>query len=298
MWWRFFYLFRNALHGLGRAPVRSLLSTVTMGVALAVLGAYLLLYSNLEVVLASWGRDLDLSIYLKDDIRPAEIEELTAHLQGRPEVAELRYFSRAANLERLRLDWPQHAELFGGGVEGLAEASLEVRLRPVPDRHATLARLARAVSTRPGVAATDFGEEELQRVELALGLLKSSGAVLAGLLALAALFVMGATIRLALRDRGGEIEIMKLCGATNAFIRAPLLLEGTLQGAVGGAIAVGLVGTLHLFLLGAVDELFAGPVGVTALAFLPAELSASLVGGGALLGALGSALAAARYLRT
>jgi cell division transport system permease protein len=295
---RLFYLFRNALHGLSRAPVRSLLCTLTLGVALAVVGAYLLLYSNLEGMLSRWGSDLDLSVYLQDNIRPDELEALTAHLRGRPEVAELRYLSRAANLERLRLEWPQHADLFSGEIENLAEASLEVRLRPVADRPLALARLARLASAQPGVAATDFGEEDLKRVEQGLALLKSAGAVLAGLLALSALFIVGATIRLALQDRGPEIEIMKLCGATNAFIRTPLLLEGTLQGAAGGGIALALVGILHLFLLGALDELFAGAAPAGPIAFLPAEQSVALVGGGALLGALGSALGAARYLRS
>lgn len=294
---RLAYFLKTALRGIRRSPLRSLLCAGTMAVALTILGAYLLVYANLESLLAGWGRDLDLSVYLRDEITPAERADLAAYLRGRPEVAEVGYRDRARALARLRDEWPQHGDLLAALDERVVEASLEVRLRSVPDRREALGRLARAAAARPGAAATDYGEEELGRVEGALGLLRSAGAFLAGLLGLAALFVVGANIRLALRDRRDELEIMKLCGATRAFIRAPLYVEGALQGALGGGLAVGLVSLLHGFLESAVAELTGGPAGAVPLAFLSGDLALAIVGGGAALGALGSAIAAGRYLR-
>jgi cell division transport system permease protein len=294
---RLAYFLRTALRGMRRSPLRTLLCAGTIAAALAVLGGYLLVYGNLESVLGRWGRDLDLSVYLKDQATDAERADLATWLRARPEVAEVRAVSRTEALERLRLQWPQHGEILAGLGENPAEASLEVRLGPVADLGAVLAALARALEGRAGVAAVEYGQGELVRIEAALDLLRSAGTVLAGLLAFAALFVAGATIRLAIRDRRDELEIMKLCGATDAFIRAPLYLEGAFQGVVGGLVALGLVAALRAFLGGALQEIFALPGGAPALAFLSTEITFGLVAGGALLGALGSAVAAGRYLR-
>lgn len=296
---RLFYFVKTALRGIRRSPLRSVLCTATTGVALAVLGSYLLLYVNLETLLASWGSDLDLSVYLKDDISVQARERLGEKLRLRPEVSEVRYVDRADAALRLRREWPQHAELLAAAGDIPTEASFELRLGPVRDLRVALGTLSRELLGEAGVAATDYGERELARVEVALELLRSAGAVLAAILALAAMFMIGATVRLAIRERRDELEIMRLCGATNAFIRAPLYLEGALQGVIGGVLALGLVFLLHAFLEGAVDDVFsAARPGQSALSFLSLELSFALVGGATVLGGLGSAVAAGRYLRT
>lgn len=286
------YVLRSAWRGLARSPLRSLLSAGSIGVTLGVLGAYVLLYLHFESFLSRWGGDLDLSIYLADAVTSAERADLETYLRARPDVAEIRYTSKEAARERLRREWPAFATLLAEHDDDLAEASFEVRLRPVADVRAALAALARDVARRPGVSGTEFGEVELARVEDALAALRSAGAILGGLLGFAALFVVGATIRLALRERGHELEIMRLCGATNAFIRAPLFLEGALQGALGGAVALGLVAGLHAAIEGALGGL--APHG---LSFLSADIAALFLGGSAMLGALGSAVAARRHLR-
>lgn len=291
---RLLYFWKTALRGMRRTPLRSGLCAATTGVALAVLGSYLLLYANVEGLLSNWGSELDLSVYLRDDITAAQRDALRSNLKGRPEVAEVRFVDRSDAGERLARDWPQHAATLRDVGDLPVEASFEVRLQPTPDLRGALSKLAGQVAPAPGVAATDFGERELHRVEAALDLLRSAGAVLAAILALAAMFMIGATVRLAIRERRDELEIMRLCGATNAFIRAPLYLEGAIQGVLGGAVAIGLVALLHGFLEGAVTEVFAREVQLT---FLSVELALAVVAGATVLGAMGSAMAAGRYLR-
>lgn len=294
---RLFYFFRTATRGVRRSPVRTVLCALTTGIALAVLGSYLLLYVNLETLLATWGSDLDLSVYLKDDAKREARERLAEKLRARADVAEVRFVDRAAAAEKLRNEWPQHAAILGAPDLPI-EASFEVRLAPTRELRGALATLGVALAAEPGVAGTDYGERELQRIEIALDLLRGAGAVLAAILALAAMFMIGATVRLAIRERKDELEIMRLCGATNAFIRAPLYLEGAFQGIVGGALALGLVGLLHGFLEGAVDDVFTTRSSAEgALAFLSPELVLALLFGATILGALGSVVAAGRYLR-
>ena len=301
---RLWYFTKTALRGMRRTPLRSALCAATTGVALAVLGAYLLLYANVDGLLSNWGSDLDLSVYLRDDISVQAREDLRASLTARPVVAEVRFVDRAAAGDKLAREWPRegpeetnwpaHAALLRDVDDLPVEASFEVRLQPTADLRGALAKLAAEVNALPGVAATDFGERELGRVEMALELLRNAGAALAVILALAAMFMIGATVRLAIRERRDELEIMRLCGATNAFIRAPLYLEGALQGVLGGGVAVGLVALLHGFLESAVGEVFSNNVQLT---FLSTELAFIVVVGAMLLGALGSAMAASRYLR-
>jgi cell division transport system permease protein len=289
---------RTAFRGIRRAPLRSILTAVTMGVALAILSAYLLFYQNMESMLAAWGRELDVSIFLSDDITAARREALRELLVARPEVAEVRFVDRARAFERLRRAWPEQAELLAAGGENPAEASFEVRFGNVPDLRRACSDLAAATRGLPGVAAADFGEPELVRVEGTLALLRTIGAVLAAFLSLAALFIAGATVRLALRERREEIEILRLCGATNAFIRAPLYLEGAFQGIAGGALALVLTAALCQVMAAAGAALLGGPGPGGSFPHLTPELAFGVLGGGAVLGALGSALAASRYLRT
>jgi cell division transport system permease protein len=284
------------MRGVTRAPLRSALCAATSGVSLAVLCAFLVLYTNVEGALAGFGAQLDMSVYLQEGTDAGTTDRVGAWLRARAEVAEVRYVDVATVAERLRTEHPEHAALWGDPRDLPLERSFEVRLTAASNLRERLAGLAEEVRAVPGVAAADYGAGELRRVEGALDLLRSVGVVLAIILALAAMFVIGATVRLAIRDRRDELEIMRLCGATNAFIRAPLYLEGALQGLLGGGLALGLAALLHALLETSLPA-FLPDGGSLQLAFLSTDAVLSVIAGAALLGAAGSALAASRYLR-
>jgi len=121
-----------------------------------------------------------------------------------------------------------------------------------------------------------------------------AGALLAVLLA--ALLVVANTIRLAVYARRDEIEIMKLVGATDAYVRAPFLMEGALQGLLGSSIAVGSILAVQHWLLPRAEQAFAFAAGVAPPQMLPAH-AAALVAFGGIVGLLGSWIAVGRFLK-
>src|SRR5204862_8052707 len=183
---------------------------------------------------------------------------------------------RAMALRRLRVDLGDMA----GALDGLAQNPLPPSLEITPRVSlppATVRFLAAQMGTLPGVTEVDYGREWLDKLEaLARGLRVFGAGALFTVLG-AALLVVANTIRLAVYARRDEIEIMKLVGATDGYVRAPFLLEGALQGLLGAALALGAVVGVERWLLPRASQAFAFAAGVVAPAILPSH-AASLLG--------------------
>jgi cell division transport system permease protein len=132
----------------------------------------------------------------------------------------------------------------------------------------------------------------IQRLSAAVRLVRGAGLLLGGLLAAAAVFTISNVLRLTAYARQDELDIMRLVGATRAWVRGPFVVEGLLQGAIGGALAVGLLWVA--FRLGAQPALEATDLLGRAVVFLPLQLSFALVLGGALAGLVGSLVSLGR----
>ena len=155
---------------------------------------------------------------------------------------------------------------------------------------------AQFLGTLPGVSEVDYGREWLDKLEaLARGLRVFGAGALFTVLG-AALLVVANTIRLAVYARRDEIEIMKLVGATDGYVRAPFLMEGALQGVLGAGVGVGAVLAAQHLLLPHASQAFAAAAGVGAPHLVPAH-AAALLAAGALVGFVGSWIAVARFLK-
>jgi cell division transport system permease protein len=142
-----------------------------------------------------------------------------------------------------------------------------------------------------------YGQEWLERFESFVSLLRLAGAILGGFLLFAALFIVANTIKLTLYARRDELEIMALVGATPMFIKSPFLLEGALQGALGGGLAVaGAYALFQLFLQQGLNSLLLAS-GVERVTFLPLSWQLLLIAAGVLLGLAGSLLSLRKLVR-
>jgi cell division transport system permease protein len=146
------------------------------------------------------------------------------------------------------------------------------------------------------VVEVDYGREWLDRIEALGRSMRNFGSGALALVLAAALLVVANTIRLAVYARRDEIEIMKLVGATNAYVRTPFLLEGMLQGLAGAILAVLGLEIVQRVVIPRAAAAFSFAAGAAAPNLLPAHLGI-LLGAGALVGLLGSYLAVARFLR-
>lgn len=268
-----------------------LVAVSSLTVAFLCLATALLGMANLGEVAEAWGRTARMSIYLEDGASADDVAQLRLLLEGLPEVTGVEHRTGADARDELARE--DMAELSSLPAE-VFPASLEVELGG-----GTAAARTAAIAERIARFEVVEDVETYQGWFEQLATLVSAGEItalaLAGLVLLCVLFVVGNTIRLAIAGRQGEIEVLKLCGASDGFVRGPFLVEGAVQGFVGALMAVLLLFIAFLALRTHVDATIAGLAGVRTV-FLQPAVSLSLILGGTLIGAAGSAISLRRYL--
>ena len=263
------------------------LSVVSLAVAFVCLGAALLVVVNIHALKERWGRTGRASIYLKDGAPAQQVEAIVGALKATPEVRGVRYLSptdaRATALQSTGGDatlkaLPQDA--FPASIEiDVAEGTSE------QDVQAMMGKLG----SLPAVDGVETYGTWTER----LGTLLQGGTLAAGALAAivfgAVLAVVASTMRLALTRRRTEVEVLRLVGASDSFVRTPYVLEGTFQGALGSFTAVLILGALFTVVRSRIDGDLTSLMGLDPM-FLPLPVMAAMIAVGALLGALGGAL--------
>jgi len=290
--WR---LSRRAAVNLWRAPLPSLISVLTIGLSLFLGATFVLGLFTARTLLTSWGAQASMTLYLDPSANDAAARALSQEIRARGDL-DVQYVDPAAALRRLRGDLGELGPALDGLTQNPLPASLEIRPR-VPMAAPSLRVLASELGHMPGVKDVEFGRDWLDKLEaLGSGLRAFAAGALLAVIG-AALLVVANTIRLAVYARRDEIEIMKLVGATDGYVRAPFLLEGALQGLLGAAVAVGAVLVAQHWLLPRASQAFAFAAGVSAPQLLPVH-AAAVLAAGALVGFAGSWMAVARFLKT
>jgi cell division transport system permease protein len=270
------------------------LSVFSLAVAFVCLGAALLVLTNLRSIEERWAHAGRASIYLKDNAAAQDVEQLKSALGAVPIVTSVRYISSSqARTEFGKAEAGPKAELAALPVEAFP-ASIEIEVK----NDITDEELTAVVTKLKQLPAVDDVETYQAWTERLAHLIRG-GVAAAALLALvvfaSVLAVVGSTIRLALQRRRTEVEVLKLVGATDRFIKGPFLVEGMSQGALGATGAIALLGTLFLVVRGRLDAELAGLVGVEP-SFLPWQVVLGMIGVGMLLGTLAALLGLRRLV--
>ncbi len=285
---------RRAQRGMLREWRLHALSMFSLSVAFVCLGASLLVLTNLRALEDRWAHAGRASIYLRDNAAPNEVEALKSALGRVPSITSIRYVSSGqARSDFGRRESGGKSELAALPAEAFP-ASLEIEMK----REVSDAELGEVASKLRMLSAVE-DVETYQAWTERLGRLIRGGVAAALLLAVvvfaSVLAVVGSTIRLALQRRRTEVEVLKLVGATDRFIKGPFLVEGMSQGALGAAGAVGLLGALFMLVRGRFDAELASLIGIEP-SFLPWQVVLGMVGVGTLLGMLAAALGLRRLV--
>lgn len=285
---------RRARRGMLREWRLHALSVFSLAVAFVCLGAALLVLTNLRAIEERWAHAGRASIYLKDSASAEDIEQIKAALTAVPIVTSVRYVSASqARSEFGQQEAGARAELAALPVEAFP-ASLEIEVQS----GVTDAELGDVVGKLRQLPAVD-DVETYQAWTERLGRLIRGGVAAAALLALvvfaSVLAVVGSTIRLALQRRRTEVEVLKLVGATDRFIKGPFLVEGMSQGALGALGALALLAGLFFVVRGRLDAELATLIGVEP-SFLPWPVVVGMVVVGMLLGMFAALLGLRRLV--
>jgi cell division transport system permease protein len=285
----------GSLGRLFRQPFASLMIVLVIAVTLAIPAALNLVVKNAQAVSSGWDNALDFSIYLQRDLTESEAAGVARLIQQRADVESVRLITSSEALA----DFKRQSG-FGEALDQLSENPLPHTLVVRPSAANTsqsMILLQEELANLPESDLVQVDTEWVQRFHAILDIVRQAIVIGATLLGVAIIVIIGNTIRLDIQNRREEIEVTKLIGASNAFVRRPFLWSGFWYGLFGGALALGLV-QYGLFLLEQPVARLAGlyQSGITVLA-LSIEESFAIIGIGVLLGLVGSWFAAARHMR-
>jgi cell division transport system permease protein len=283
---------RRAIAAMVRGPYVTLVGTATIFVAVFATGLFAAALGGAERLLGAWAGEVRLSVYLAPG---ADLERARAAVAALVPGREVEAVPGALALRRLSESMGDEAHLLGGVEPGVLPDAVEVATPGIDLAGAR--KLAATLGSVPGAVEVDFGNAWLETLERFVRRARIAAAVLFVALAVATAVLVSNTLRLAVFARRDEIEIMKLVGATDGFVAAPFLVEGTLQGLLGAGLAVLALLALHGALVPRLAEAVALAGGLALSDTLPPLLLLGLLAAGAAVGLTGSALAVLRALR-
>jgi cell division transport system permease protein len=288
-------LYTRAKRGLRDDPRLYLVAVSSLTVAFLCLSAALLGLTNLRDLAERWGRSHHMSVYLKDGAERADVDRLLQVLEALPALARVDYLSPSQAREQFLRESTAGGSLAALPVEAFP-ASIEVEFAARVSA-ARIEEVARKVGAFNAVVdQVDTYRTWFER----LGALLSAGRVAALMLTLlvivCAFAIVSNTIRLSVTHRRDEIEMLRMCGATDAFVRGPFVIEGTLQGLLASSLAMLILIVAYFLLRDRFDAALA-PLAGMRLSFLPPLLAVGIVIAGAVLGAFGSVISIHRYLK-
>ncbi len=292
------YCFEEAFAELWRNRLVNLVSIGTIAVSLVILGIFASLSTNLSALLEGWSNRVQVTAYLTDDARPTEREELESLLASLDEVESFEFVSKEQAVERFRSYFPELEGLPGMLESNPLPASIEIQIADGHRAPEDVHQFAEALKDGVGVESVDYDLLWIERLTAIIDLVRVVGFFIGGAMVVAAIFTIFNVVKLTVYGRQDEIGIMRLVGATHTYIRGPFLVEGMLQGGLGGALALGLLYLTHQFLLREVLSSSRLVLGAVWLTFLSPQAWAMIVLGGMMVGLLGSMLSVRRFLRS
>jgi cell division transport system permease protein len=288
----FRYAFDEALASLWRGRSSGLLSTITIALALFVLGAFLLVASNLQRLGSVWSSTAEMSVYLTDEVTAVERDALETILRPGDTIAAREYVSKDEAAVRFKQTFGDLAASLEGVGDNPLPASYEVRLQTGAGAREALEGLAGRLKLMAGVSDVRYDRQWLDRLAGAVRIIRGVGLMLGLVLTIAAALTVANVVRLALHERRDEIDIMELVGAPQAYVRGPFLMEGVLHGGIGALLGLGALVAGYVILRARYVAPLASTVDVSAVRFLPVELCIVFVAGGMLVGCIGGLVAA------
>jgi cell division transport system permease protein len=299
MWSRLGYALREMWASFQRNLTLTAAAVVTSAVSLLLVGSTFLIQRGFENLLARWKGDVQMIVFVRADAPPQQVDFIEETLRGQTaviDVSQLRYLDQSES-------YAEAQRVFAGDATTLSLLRPELipsqfKVVPLTEQAALVRSLAQDFRSLPGVEAVALAEDEFEIIAKLSGFIRTVTITMSLVLLVVAVGLIWNTIRTAMFARRREIEVMKLVGATNWFIRVPFMLEGLLQGLIGGALASGGLWGLNQAWSSGVAGFKPG-TGISALVVPDGYLygvMGLLLGVGMVVGAIGSAIAASRFL--
>jgi len=294
---KFKYFLKETVNNLWQYRVRNIFSTTIICLSFLILGIFLSLSNNLQYTAQQLSKDMAVVLYLEKNLTRIEVSQIEEKLKRSSSVAKIQFISSKKALEKFQIKFPE----LQGVIENLKinpfPPSFEIVIREKSLSSDEIQNFIQEMRYMDGIEDVQFNLDWAEKMKSLSRLVKVVGFFLGGILILASFFIISNVIKLNVFARKEEMEILRLVGATNTFIRIPFLIEGIILGILGGLLSL-----ILLFLLIKIFPFYLG-TSLGALKelinfrYLSLAQTAMLIGGGAIIGFSGSFSSLARFLK-
>lgn len=282
------YFFREALRRIWTSKRSSFVAISMIAMSLFILGTFMLIAENLEHAVAQWQGKSRINVYFETGATPQQIREAEQILASHGELARRNFVSKNQALDRFRAYFSNVSDLVGQIDENPFPASFEIEVTQTYLQSRAFDAHMNELRRSPGVEQVQFDWEWLAQLRRLARIINIVGLIAGVVLAIAAAFTIANVIRLTMLLYREEITIMRLVGATEGIIRGPFIVEGMLQGTIGGLAAAGLLYAAFTTAKQMIPPTGSLLWGFLFSTFLPWQKLAALVGGGFVAGWVGS----------
>jgi cell division transport system permease protein len=288
------YFLRQAMANILENRLAHLIGIGTMSIAFLIFYAFILIVVNLNHWTEDQGRSLTMSIYFKGEPDMVAVEKIKNELSLFPGVTIKRFVSKDDAMRHLRGKLGDKGGLLNGLKQNPLPASLEIILSADKGDSNLPYQLKTRLEKSDAVDEVQYSQEWMRRFQSILDVIKIGGMIFGGLLFLAALFIITNTIKLTMYSRREEIEILKLVGATNRFVKIPFMIEGSIQGFLSGVVALIILFLVYIIAIMRIDI----SIGFASLdiTFLSPQLIFFLLLMSVIIGFIGSTVSLGQFL--
>lgn len=284
----FSYFIREAIRRIWVSKRTSSVAVMMIAISLLIVGSFLLVAENLSRAAEEWQGKSRVIVYLDTEATPQQVDGVAKWLAAKPEMAKRRFITREEAMARFKTWFANLSEVMGQLDENPFPPSFEIDVDPRLAQSGAFHQTIATLRAMPGVDQVQYDWEWIARLRRVVNVINIAGLVAGGILAIAAAFTIANVIRLTMMLYREEIEIMRLVGATERIIRGPFLIEGFLQGTIGGVLSVILLFATYETARRALSASSSILWGFLFTGFLPWQKIAALIAGGMLAGWFGS----------
>jgi cell division transport system permease protein len=287
--------FKRAIDDIFKNRFLNLVTVITISLSILISSAFILFYINTSEIINSWKKGLRIMAYLKPGIGNTDLAYLKQAIQSLDGVQKLRFIPKAEALIQLKIQMQHQASLLENLTENPLPDSIEIRMTTTVGSWQRIASLAAQIEMLTQIQEVEYGQRWIGRFIHLFNLFRLAGYAMGALFFMAAIFIVANTIRLVIYSRREEVEIMRLVGATDNFIKIPFYFEGLIQGALGAVIGLGVLYLSFFFIASNVEQEFLP--GLFQIKFIPPAILGEILLGSMLVGWLGCYISLKQFLK-
>jgi len=285
------FYFREALLSFRRSALMSVAAILSTTTILLIVGIFLLISVNLNLFLENLESQLEIVVYLEDNISKAELNNLKSNITLMDEIKEVKFVSKEEAYQRLSKDLGEQKDILSAIEVNPLPASFEIQVKDPK----AIEQIANRIAEFKKVEEVEYGRETAERLLNFTYIFRRAGMLLLALLVFASILIISNIIKITVYARRNEIEIMSLVGATSWFIKWPFIIEGFLQGFISAILSTIILYNFYFYAVNKVHQAIPFlPLVVYNVDLLPIGIAIVLLG--SVVGILGSMFSVGKYL--